>query len=567
MYDALPPLEAAPVKAAGAAQRSGLKETLLLPGISVSVSDEHNLWDDTFHALQTARAERRLGCWGEIIRAERGAGDETSPPIAKRFDSLLGIPGQVRASGRASAKALGPVIDPDGEGSLARTRCFRYRSVRFCVPEDWYGEYLVDWIRLYDDAESVGSDASNGLVSSISDTLDFVWPRFRAASRGDHATFHSLLGCYNLPRNAGGTVDVNDYVFWKSGWGAPHKVYLYACQFLLTYVESAEASFLAECEGISSFIEDLLRGGRAENRLHERCTIDFSFRNTHSGFERVSDSCSVGDEECDLGFIIERRDSGDFKSTTCASKLWSDFDPEFHKGHKHCYGDARDGGDECDLPESGCKSGIIAVGGNFNVTMTPVRLAFSGYVADRILFYARMAKDYAFTGAPDGATWLEFVNYALQLGRYSMRVIADWSRLLIHELGHVYMGEGGHCSVHCCMDVAANRWLCKFRGEHGIPTYADGDYSRLDDLADWDDWVEDDVAHFYIRTRDSCSTDSGFTLWSCDVHENGVAGQDADYCSTVFCIWCLTVGHAAVCYSRSTGDPIVLSERCPDPYD
>jgi hypothetical protein len=160
--------------------------------------------------------------------------------------------------------------------------------------------------------------------------------------------------------------------------------------------------------------------------------------------------------------------------------------------------------------------------------MHPIRLAFDGVRCDYALFLARIAHDY----------WLEshdwdYLAYASRLARFALRVIASWGKLLIHEMGHTFLGLG-HCEWDCCFDVAANAWLCKVRGWLGLP--------------------EDDDKPWYVPRAEKQGTDCGASwppeedgtdeederswwigygmFYRCDVRRFGVAGQEARYCAT-----------------------------------
>lgn len=142
---------------------------------------------------------------------------------------------------------------------------FQYRSESWSLPRSWLYPYLKDWSIV---CNSRDPPVSHGLCSSVDTALDALWAPFRGESRGSHATFHALLGCYNLHRL---NHEDQSYLFWSNGWGAPHKVFLYACQLVATYSELADIRGVTndtvadECEGFPEFLREVING-RADRR-------------------------------------------------------------------------------------------------------------------------------------------------------------------------------------------------------------------------------------------------------------------------------------------------------------
>jgi hypothetical protein len=194
------------------------------------------------------------------------------------------------------------------------------------------------------------------------------------------------------------------------------------------------------------------------------------------------------------------------------------------------------GGDDpsrCERPETKCDP--HAYHDHWTINLHASELAFQGSVCDWYLFWARAAYDYGRYLAGQGLTGRADAAYtaAHRWGRYVLGILAYNARHWIHEFGHAWLqgsdktygSAGGHCGYNCCNDVVADYWLCKVRGHLGLPR---GEYEAEEG---------DDFAKRYAswRTDDgSCGTDnaSAMRVWSCDVGDNGVQGQDASYCST-----------------------------------
>jgi len=174
--------------------------------------------------------------------------------------------------------------------------------------------------------------------------------------------------------------------------------------------------------------------------------------------------------------------------------------------------------DSYQLPDHGCVN--TAVGDNFGVTMHPVRLAFDGVRCDYALFLARLAYDYAMENP---ILNVDYALSAIRLASFALRVIANWGRLFIHELGHTYCGRG-HCNWDCCFDTASYAWLCKVRGLLGLPG-----------TTDWPTYVGDTDG-----SDEACTEDENYGLVSlstgiytrCNVVEYGIPGQQSHYCAT-----------------------------------
>jgi hypothetical protein len=100
------------------------------------------------------------------------------------------------------------------------------------------------------------------------------------------------------------------------------------------------------------------------------------------------------------------------------------------------------------------------------------------------MFMAQLCLDYSkslFRGDEPG--WsrraLESVRAGQQFAQYALALIADRARILVHELGHVYLGGSPHCGYHTkregdqrwrsCFDVAARFLWAQVTAENGLP--------------------------------------------------------------------------------------------------
>lgn len=488
---------------------------------------------------------RARGC-GSLLRAEvrpssgatrRSAGDVLEDGSDRWEDEV-----PADASEGTSDTDTVDGSDYGGEPWLApSTVTLGYRTVSFEVDGAWLSEYLSDFAAMYGNG-AVGTTYSHGIVSSIDDTLDLLWHPFRVAAKGSHATFQKLIGCYNLPRTYGPRVtsftdadaaapswaaaDKPD-LFWHLDWGPAQMVVLYALQLLYTYVEHVEDDRTPEpCEGIRSFMTTLLEDGEATNDSGTTCSLTVSFRNAESGYDYVNAPCKTPVLDCDDGYQLKG-------GTITQGEPFNDY-ALYWVSSTSCLSGKSAADSNCDEPWPGTTSNSFGDPDRFGVVTHPIHLHFRGAVCDYILFLARLAMDYALSGALEFWDALALLVDASRLARYALRVISGFSELLVHEIGHVYAG-GNHCDSGsgnnlACMEIAARQWGCKVRGVLGLPSRTfsqqntDGGFPATDD-----DWDRD--AHEHVNLS------ATFNRWEyCDTVKEGTPGQDARYCSTV----CLT---------------------------
>jgi hypothetical protein len=133
------------------------------------------------------------------------------------------------------------------------------------------------------------------------------------------------------------------------------------------------------------------------------------------------------------------------------------------------------------------------------VTFQPAHLAYDGEVCDTLMFMAQLCLDRARAlcsrrerEAPD---WAPQAVLAVRAGRqfasYALVIIAERAKVLVHELGHVYLGGSPHCGYDAsilskevaspvaehtgaprwrsCFDVASWAFLARVQAENGLP--------------------------------------------------------------------------------------------------
>lgn len=486
---------------------------------------------------------------GEIMRAGRGniarcgRGEHLSPGTTTRFSVHNPVGEDLFASERALPPSLtvsdtpasyGVSIvaarsDPGAGEVITKTYLLGYRTVFFLVEQSWLEEYRADWEALYASGTTrIDSDDSYGKVSSINDTLDWLWREYRTASSGDWDVLHSLLLCYNLPKEPEGTE-----LFWRTGWGPAHKVYLNALQLLFTYSHFLQPEN-EPCSGFESFVRSALQGELVTNNVGVRsCLLGFLYKNLDAEFGNYYLACRGSLSEameaenvhcmeesgfCDEGFKVNK--SGEAK---CSPPDWYGYKEKLSWVRAaRCWSGESASDTQCQQPGVGdCDAAAFASTGCYKVTLHPVLLAFDGYVCDYIMYLARMAFDYALTAPALSIEFrLSYLTSARQLASYVLRIIAEHGRLILHEVGHILSGRGGHCSADCCMNVTAFGWLCQVRAMLGLPLNAFEPRS--------DDYDPEDS---YQKIAAGLCSDGDMST-ECDVGKNGVPGQQANFCAT-----------------------------------
>jgi hypothetical protein len=389
-----------------------------------------------------------------------------------------------------------------------------YRQAGFTPDEGFVTTWEVDFTAVQ---ASEHRNYGQGVVGSVEDTLAALWPEYWSAKEGDVDTFRALLGCYNLPE----TWEETGSVALHYGRGAPDFVHVNALRLIQTYRGDVEYDINRLVEGdysfgFEDFLYDALRGKKAEQRDGTRCKVTVNYRSADDRFEgSYWYLCHNGGEEDD------------------ARKCWLYFNPDA-KGEGRPW-DAEtlhwvEGGN-CytgNESRSGCHPPVtdttnVGIGGWAGVTLHPLRLMFAGSTVDELLFRARLALDYANAlKATDVVESLVVRAEAIKFARYALRIIVDHAELIIHELGHTWRSDA-HCALQCFEDVCANHFVCKVRGRLGLPLEV------WEPEEEWGDWNTERYAAFY-REEEEC--DSNWSVWSCDVGTTGLAGSEAEYCST-----------------------------------
>jgi len=378
-------------------------------------------------------------------------------------------------------------VDRPSAASPTASVAFRYGEVEFSVPAAWYTSYVTgrSW-------------------SSTQSVLDRIWPDFLGAvalSGADVATLDQNVGCYNLPRGGAG------FAFWRDGYGAPHTFFMYVLQMLLVFRDHIQDKESGDACGwgreYSDFLVRLLRREVAErsgvfksnDKLKGEEVLDFRFH-----FLNPDDRFYVS------GDIVGSRPLGSFQycyawwdrgDTSWANVPYEPANPTieaaidvyaatfgtpFNHGIRYdawewtwredvpdrpyLVGDSFFGwaADRGGLPDPYCQGGGHVTGTYDRVIFHPSWLWYDGALVDFLLYWARVALDYA--DHVGGSPLHE--DAAFRIGRFVLRRFVRWGTHVIHEVGHVFCG-GSHCDRNSCyMDHMYERFECAARARLGL---------------------------------------------------------------------------------------------------
>jgi len=379
---------------------------------------------------------------------------------------------------------------------------FSYGTVDFCIEWSW----VIAWLQ--------GTKRS-----SPAQILDVLWPRLLDRLPKQYATdAWSLLGCWDMPTSDG----ADQYLFFDSRWGAPFEFYSYAIGMIRAFPGrvSDRWSGTAACANYGLFVEDALSGAPVTNFDGDSCiamTINLKAANDGRDTHRTQ---GVQQSRCPE-YQGDWTKCGQRWSVDCEGLPWDGWQLHFLRLNDTLLkqrlwalspeSSLNDDGGVRNRPRTGCGSRAKAKG--FGLWFQAADLAWQGRRLDYVMFFAAMAWDYGW----DKLSLLH-IRAADRLAKYALRCVAQWSWLLLHELGHNYLGDG-HCEHGCCFEIAGSNWLCHVRGRLGLPL-----------LHDYPRFAPEDADDFSVE---GCSTDSCSSLAECFDLKPGDPGYCGGNGSTV----------------------------------
>lgn len=374
----------------------------------------------------------------------------------------------------------------DGDLSLV----FRYGNVSFCFGLVWYMGYLYD-----------------ERASSVEDTLDLLWAPFRSAAAAMGITYervNPMIGCFNIDVNLA-TNDVTYDAFFENR-GGPRAYILTAIELIATYAAQAtdEWSGGDKCEGYPEFLARAAARLKAQNAAGRICLLSINVRSDDDRFRGTPARCGVSTPSTD-------RCSENGQSDCSYSPPFDTWEVSEYSDRPYFYWKS---------PLEGMSWGPGCVSGegditNFEFHLHAAYASFYGAELDHVMFGARIAMDYS---SEQGS--YAHMQAATLLARWGLYVCALKSRHMIHEIGHVWRGRGGHCNQDCCFDIASWHWLCEVRGLLGLQYEASK--------------PEHHAPASFIDVVSVCGThdDDSRVWWTCDIHEPLEVGQASVFSSS-----------------------------------
>lgn len=367
---------------------------------------------------------------------------------------------------RASVGELGPadVSRPSDEGpcacegtyecALANKVVLDYLGFRLCVPESWFwNQYEADsWV-------------------SRSETLDVLWAAVESTGTGVRGEdLDGLLGCWMI--DTAKDTHGRSYGMFFEDKDAPRKFLRYALDLVRRFSSEIKDDWsgTTACSGLREYIEAVLSGaeGTTLTEAVGPCTIRFRAVSESSTLPEITTSRACGGASETVHCGSEAGMGGDFQDwQQVMGSSYTDHSPggtiyklKVNSGFPAPW----------EQPEASFLGFCIPTSGA--VQLPANQLAFRGYQLDFTLFWARVALDYAY----NYRRW-DSLHGAWVYARGALAELVDYSRMLIHELGHAHMGAGGHCAAvgkgevvpACCFDIAAEHWRCRVASTLGLP--------------------------------------------------------------------------------------------------
>ncbi len=440
----------------------GARRALLLPGGlgEVYLDGPVPLAAQLHQRLAAARG-RPLPARGDVLGPAAGA-VTLSPPASGRApldltEAQLAGPPPAEDAGSFHASVLAARGRQPVGAILDIPINVQYGEVAYTIPLSWWLSYEAE-----------------GRGTSSHDALDWLWRGYRGAAESLNATTASLekrLGCWNIdPSRA--LNGLRDDAFFQDSTGAKQYL-LNAMRIAATYSDFAEEAWSGNdrCDGFPDFMRRLFTGREGTNRAGVKCRVKAYARSTDVRFDGEAYPACTADGPDFREACGKRYDSVD------DSPRFDDWTPywwEYWVGSELRANEIKYSSKQATPPIGTGASGGNADIAEFGIQFPAIKVAFDGYICDFLLYWCRVLMDYGRENHDARALWC-----ARRIARWELANVAARASNLIHEAGHIWMGEGGHCCVGCCFPIASEAWLCRVSAALGLPL--DPDYPRLDD--------------------------------------------------------------------------------------
>jgi hypothetical protein len=366
-----------------------------------------------------------------IRAAARAAGWVPARAAPPPCDAALShLPGPQEAG--FEVDRLGDACDCEGtyECALYEKVIMDYVGYRLCVPARWF------W-RRYEADDWLGAG----------DTMEELWRAVNGTGSGVSAdTMDALIGCWMID-TAGDRQGRSYGMFFPEG-NAPRKFLRYTLDLVLRFSDEIvdEWSGTTSCAGLRAFIERTLAGKEGDTLTEDVGPCKVVFRAVSSttwlGSHAVQRSCGEATERAmDCAAAGDTPDAFGTAFDDWSQRLDASFQGVADGQWKTVFELRVDSGRAAswDQPAASWLGYAQTDGGVMLVAAN--RIAFRGYQLDFTMFWARVALQYAYERG-DWKAWYGSWVYT----RAALSNMVEYGRLWVHEMGHLHMGQGGHCS-------------------------------------------------------------------------------------------------------------------------
>ncbi len=455
---------------------------------------------------------------GRGVRGRHGVTTARRPPMIEAppspsSDTLVAL-------GRWASSGL------VGSTGISRpTLRLRYRSTEVHLPSAWVSRYLDRWL---DTRGEIPAPRDTGPISGVGHVMDMFWPRFRArALRLRRGSYGRLIGCWGLP--VAGDPDLPPTLFFNGTGGALRAVHELTCQLLHAYVDEARVPHdttawppqkLVDddgwCNNLHGFIEAILEGwpfpaldggasrptARPElpcgaviiHYMHNAPSLSGVFRNPCAdlggGWSTEPIACFNHADDSTAWEGATLRFWDDYALTT---RLVPNTARALPVGVSADYVHFQDrsGPGSTANPWPASVNATVARGSASRraISFQPAHLAFDAEAIDTLMFMAQLCLDrgreLVQRGLPISRRAAREALAAIHAGerfaQYALAPIALRAGILVHELGHIFLGGSPHCGFdlpsgrpsnrwRACFDIASEALRARVAAENGLPT-------------------------------------------------------------------------------------------------
>lgn len=339
-------------------------------------------------------------------------------------------------------------------------------EVDICLPGAWFYETYAKGFMHEDTAVSILWGLALG----------------RGGETLDRKKWTRLVDCMAIqPAEA---TSGRSYAFFFEDRGAHWETLYYTCDLVHRFSDfiTDEWSGSSACTGFGGFVHDVLEGEERDGQGDYRCKLSLRVMSRETGKGAAPGSKVLQERQC-------RRDGDHVEGWTMDCRhvatdsdvpegVHADSDPGGHFDAwqadlwEGAYGSVKfwTWTDDRVSSEFGAWVGTSQVLGfahpsQFAIHLSAEWVAWTAWNVDWTMFWARALLQYYLT---DGAA--DYLRAALVLARSAWTRMLLLGDVIIHETGHVYMGEAGHCATGaCCFDMAARAWQIRCSAYLGAP--------------------------------------------------------------------------------------------------